>query len=248
MSIESQDDLINLLRIGRIVGLTLQHMKDSVRVGMTTAELDAMGEAFLTQHGARSAPRLTYDFPGVTCISINDEAAHGIPGPRVIQAGDLVNIDVSAELDGYYADTGATVPMPPVSPARQKLCNYGQSALQQGIAAAQAGRPLYEIGRAMENEARRGGFTTIRDLPGHGVGRSLHEPPSVPAFYTRQASQRLTDGLVITIEPFVSTRARRVVQADDGWTLKTPDGSLIAQYEHTVVITRGRPILVTAVQ
>jgi methionyl aminopeptidase len=248
MSIESQNDLINLLRIGRIVGLTLQHMQDSVRVGMTTAELDAMGAAFLTQHGARSAPRLTYDFPGDTCISINDEAAHGIPGQRVIQAGDLVNIDVSAELDGYYADTGATVPMPPVSPLSQKLCNYGQSALQQGIAAAQAGRPLYEIGRAMENEARRGGFATIRDLPGHGVGRALHEPPSVPAFYTRQASQRLTDGLVITIEPFVSTRARRVVQADDGWTLKTPDGSLIAQYEHTVVITRGRPILVTSVQ
>lgn len=247
MSIESQNDLVNLMRIGRIVGLTLQHMRELVRVGMTTAELDALGAAFLKQHGARSAPQLTYDFPGATCISINDEAAHGIPGARVIQPGDLVNIDVSAELDGYYADTGATVPMPPVAPLQQKLCNTAQSALKQGLAAAQAGRPIYEIGRAMENEARRGGFAVIRDLPGHGVGRGLHEPPSVPAFYTRQASQRLTDGLVITIEPFLSTRANRIVQADDGWTLRTPDGSLTAQYEHTVVITKGRPVLVTAV-
>lgn len=247
MSIESQDDLTNLLRIGKIVGLTLQHMKESLRVGMTTADLDAIGEAFLNEHGARSAPRLTYNFPGGTCISINDEAAHGIPGERVIQAGDLVNIDVSAELDGYWADTGATVPMLPVTPLKQKLCTFAQSALKQGIAAAQAGRPIYEIGRATENEARRGGFSVIRDLPGHGVGRKLHEPPSVPSFYTREAHERLTDGLVITIEPFLSTGAKRIAQAGDGWTLKTPDGGPCAQYEHTVVITKGRPILVTAV-
>ncbi len=247
MSIESESDLLGLMRIGRIVGLTLQHMRERVRAGMTTAELDAIGAEFLQQNGARSAPIITYNFPGFTCISINDEAAHGIPGERVIQEGDLVNIDVSAELDGFYADTGATVPIPPVAPLQEKLCSFGQSALKQGINAAQAGRPIYEIGRAIESEARRGGFTTIRDLPGHGVGRHLHEPPSVPAFYTRQASERLTDGLVITIEPFVSTGARRIVQMDDGWTLKTPDGSLIAQYEHTVVITRGRPILVTTV-
>jgi methionyl aminopeptidase len=247
MSIESERDLVGLLCIGRIVGLALQHMKSHVKPGMTTAELDAIGEMFLKQHGARSAPQLTYNFPGFTCISINDEAAHGIPGERVIQQGDLVNIDVSAELDGYWADTGASVPMLPVTPIKQKLCDYTQAALNKAIAAARAGRPLNEIGRASENEARRGGFSVIRDLPGHGIGRSLHEAPSVPGFYNKRANQRIKEGMVFTIEPFLSTRARHVVTGDDGWTLKTPDGSLTAQYEHTVVITKDRPILVTAV-
>jgi methionyl aminopeptidase len=248
MTIESEQDLKGLLRIGKIVGQTLQHMGAALRAGMTTAELDAIGAEFLKQHGARSAPILTYQFPGHTCISLNDEAAHGIPShKRLIQVGDLVNIDVSAELDGFIADTGATFPMPPVSKIKQRLCECTQAALQKALAAAKAGRPIYEIGRAAESEARRHGFTIIRDLPGHGVGRKLHEPPSVPNFYTKKAKDILTEGLVITIEPFISTRASHIATQADGWTLKTTDGSLAAQYEHTVVITKDRPILVTAV-
>jgi methionyl aminopeptidase len=247
MSIESEKDLIGLLRIGRIVGLTLQKMAESLRPGITTGELDAIGAELLRKEGARSAPILTYNFPGATCISINDEAAHGIPGSRVIQTGDLVNIDVSAELDGYFADTGATVPMLPVEPLKQKLADCTRSALEKGLAAARAGSRIYDIGRAMENEVRRCGFHIIRDLPGHGVGRKLHEPPSVPGFFNKRANDILKEGLVITIEPFVSTRASHIVTAADGWTLKTPDGSLAAQYEHTIVITKDRPILVTAV-
>ncbi|NWG17642.1 MAG: type I methionyl aminopeptidase [Chloroflexi bacterium] len=247
MSIESEKDLIGLLRIGRIVGLTLQRMRESLRPGITTGELDTIGAELLRKEGARSAPILTYNFPGATCISINDEAAHGIPGDRVIQTGDLVNIDVSAELDGYFADTGATVPILPVEPLKQKLADCTRSALEKGLAAARAGNRIYDIGRAMENEVRRGGFRIIRDLPGHGVGRKLHEPPSVPGFFNKRANDILKEGLVITIEPFVSTRASHVVAAADGWTLKTPDGSLAAQYEHTVIITKDRPILVTAV-
>jgi methionyl aminopeptidase len=247
MTIESEKDLVGLMRIGRIVGLTIQKMKESLRPGITTKELDDIGAAFLKQHGARSAPIVTYKFPGVTCISINDEAAHGIPGNRKVKIGDLVNIDVSAELDGYFADAGETIPMLPVSSVAQKLCDFTRSAQEKAIAAARAGRPVFEIGRAAENEARRGGFSIIRDLPGHGVGRKLHEPPSVPNFYTRRASQILAEGMVLTIEPFLSVKANRVVTQPDGWTLKTPDGSLAAQYEHTVVITKDRPILVTAV-
>lgn len=247
MSIESEKDLIGLLRIGRIVGLTLQKMAESLRPGITTGELDAIGAELLRKEGARSAPILTYNFPGATCISINDEAAHGIPGSRVVQTGDLVNIDVSAELDGYFADTGATVPMLPVEPLKQKLADCTRSALEKGLAAARAGNRIYDIGRAMENEVRRCGFHIIRDLPGHGVGRKLHEPPSVPGFFNKRANDILKEGLVITIEPFVSTRASHIVTAADGWTLKTPDGSLAAQYEHTIVITKDRPILVTAV-
>jgi len=247
MTIESQADMVGMLRIGKIVGMTLQKMKEAVRPGMTTAELDAIGAEFLRHEGAHSAPIITYQYPGATCISINDEAAHGIPGKRIIQTGDLVNIDVSAELDGYFADTGATVPMLPVSGIKQKLADCAQAALEKGIAAATAGRPINEIGRAMEAQARSCGFTTIRDLPGHGIGRKLHDKPSVPGFYTKRARELMTEGMVFTIEPFVSTKANRIVTMPDGWTLKTPDGSLVAQYEHTVIITKGRPLLVTAV-
>lgn len=247
MTIDSEKDLIGLLRIGKVVGMTLKTMLEAVRPGMTTGELDALGAELLKKEGARSAPIITYKFPGTTCISLNDEAAHGIPGERVIQVGDLVNIDVSAELDGYFADTGATIPMLPVEPVKQQLATCTRSALEKGLAAAKAGNRIFEIGKAMENEVRRCGFRVIRDLPGHGVGRKLHEPPSVPGFFNKRANDVLREGMVITIEPFVSTRASHIVTASDGWTLKTPDGSPAAQYEHTVVITKDRPILVTAV-
>jgi methionyl aminopeptidase len=247
MSIESDQDLVKLKAIGRIVALALREMKTRVRPGITTAELDEVGQRFLEKHGARSAPTLAYNFPGATCISINNEAAHGIPGERVIRKGDLVNIDVSAELDGYFADTGASIPVPPAKPLHQKLCNCTRRALKKAMAAAQAGRPLNEIGKAVESTARRCGFSVIRNLPGHGVGRSIHEDPSVPCVYSPRANQRLTPGLVITIEPFLATGAEQVVEDPDGWTLKTSDGSLVAQYEHTIVITQGRPIIITAV-
>jgi methionyl aminopeptidase len=247
MSIDSEKDLMGLLKIGRIVGMTLQTMREALRPGMTTAELDEIGAKYLKQNGARSAPILTYKFPGTTCISINDEAAHGIPGDRVIQPGDLVNIDVSAELDGYWADTGASIPLEPTTSQKQRLCDYTKKALEIAIKTARAGVPINAIGRAVEGHAKKGGYTIIRDLPGHGVGRKLHEAPSVPNFYDGRFNTRLTEGLVITLEPFLAMGARHVVTQPDGWTLKTSDGSLAAQYEHTVIITKDRPILVTAV-
>jgi len=247
MSIDSQEDIIALMKIGRIVGLTLRHMLGQVRTGMSTAELDAIGEAFLKSHGARSAPILAYNFPGYTCISINDEAAHGIPGERVIQPGDMVNIDVSAELNGYWADNGASMIVPPVSPEKQRLCDYTKKALEAAIDAARAGQPIHAVGRIIENVARSGHYSTIRELPGHGVGRHIHEKPSIPNYFERRANQKLTEGLVITLEPFLSTGKGRIKTDPDGWTLRTTDGGLVAQYEHTVIITKDRPILVTAV-
>lgn len=246
MSIESDNDLRGLLRIGRIVGLTLREMRERLRLGMTTAELDAIGRAFLERHGARSAPMLAYDFPGATCISINDEAAHGIPGDRLIRPGDLVNIDVSAELDGYFADAAVTVPVPPTSDLQRRLCGCAQVALEKSIAVARAGRPINAIGRQAEAHARRCGFRIIRELTGHGVGRHIHEPPTVPNYDDRKATALLSDGLVITVEPFLSAGSGRVIVAEDGWTLKSPDGSLTVQYEHTIVVSRGRPLVITA--
>ncbi len=249
MSIEGEHDLVGLLRIGRIVGLTLKHMQAALRPGMTTAELDAVGAAFLREHGARSAPILAYNYPAHTCISINDEAAHAVPGPRVIQPGDLVNIDVSAELDGYWADTGASIPVPPVDPAKQRLCDYTLEALQAAVGAARGGQPMHAIGRAVEAVARRGGYQVIRELGGHGVGRHLHEHPrSIPHYFERRAARKLVPGMVITLEPFLTTGAIHVKTDPDGWTLRTTDGSLAAQFEHTVIITDGAPILVTAVE
>ncbi len=245
MIVRTEQELAALQRIGRICALALAEMKAAVRPGLTTAALDAVGAAVLARYGARSAPQLIYRFPGATCISLNSEAAHGIPGPRVIQPGDLVNIDVSAELDGYFADCAWTVAVPPVPPIKQRLADCARAALWEGIAHARAGRRVNAIGRATEGVARRCGFSIIRSLPGHGVGRSLHEEPTVPAFFTPQASARLREGMVLTVEPFLTTGAESIVEGPDGWTLSTPDGSLSAQYEHTILITRGQPQVIT---
>jgi methionyl aminopeptidase len=248
MSIGSDKDVVGLRRIGRIVALAVREMSKHIRPGITTAELDEVGRAFLHKCGARSAPKLVYNFPGTTCISVNDEAAHGIPGNRIVRAGDLVNLDVSAELDGYFADTGATIPVPPISPISAKLCQCTQAALNRAIATVQVGAPINLIGKAVEAEARRCGFSVIQELGGHGVGRSIHEEPSgVLNYYEPRDRRRLTAGLVFTIEPFLSTGATYVVTSTDRWTLKTPDGSLTAQYEHTLIVTRRGSIIVTAV-
>lgn len=247
MSIESEQDLEGLKRSGRVVALTVLEMARHLKPGITTKELDDIGAAFLKKHGARSAPIMAYNFPGWTCISVNDEAAHGIPGDRVIQAGDLVNIDVSAELDGYVTDTGSTFAVPPVSPGKQKLMTCTKQALQNALSVARAGQSINAIGGAVEAQAKKCGFKVIRNLTGHGVGRHIHEEPrNVLNYYDNRDRRKLKEGMVLTIEPFLSTGAEAVITMRDGWTLKTPDGSLLAQYEHTIVITKGKPIIITA--
>jgi methionyl aminopeptidase len=246
MTIDSAHDLANLKRIGRIVALALKDMRENVRPGITTDELDKIGDAILKQHGARSAPQLVYNFPGATCISINNEAAHGIPGSRTVQPGDLVNLDVSAELDGYFADAAVTVEVPPVDTRRHNLVHCAQRALQLAIAASRAGQPLNAIGRVIEKEAETCGFHTLHDLGGHGVGRGIHEDPhNIANYYNPNDRRVLVEGLVMTIEPFLTTGAQHVFTETDGWTLKTKDGSLSAQFEHTLVITKGKPVVIT---
>ncbi|MFN8531444.1 MAG: type I methionyl aminopeptidase [Anaerolineae bacterium] len=249
MSIDSPSDVQGLLRIGRVVGLAIKAMREAMRPGMTTLELDAIGAAVLRQYGARSAPIITYKYPGNTCISINDEVAHGIPSDnRVIQPGDLVNVDVSAELDGYFADSGYSQAVPPVTPETEKLCTAGQQALEVAIDAARAGKPMYVIGKAVQAYADKQGYNIIRELNGHGVGRKLHEEPrNIPNHYNRAATTMLKEGMVITLEPFLTPGKGRIYTMDDKWTLKTIDGKVAVQYEHTVIITKDRPILVTAV-
>ena len=246
MTIDHDDDLEGLRRAGRAVAEARDAMLAAVAPGVTTGALDAIGRDVLRLHGARSAPQLAVGFPACTCVSVNDEAAHGIPSAlRTLADGDLVNVDVSAELDGYWADTGASVPVGEVSPRAVRLVEATRQAQREAMAAARAGRPLRHIGRAVQRRARREGFTVIGNLNGHGVGGFLHEPPSVPGVEDPSDRTVLWEGLVLAIEPFLSFSATHAVEGDDGWTLRTADGSLVAQYEHTVVVTRGRPIVLT---
>ena len=235
-------------RIGEICGLTLKLMLDSAEAGMSTRDLDDIGRDFMLKMGAVSAPIQAYEFPGYTCISLNDEAAHGIPRKdRLIRAGDLLNVDVSAVLENYWGDTGATIIVPPERPALRNLCQATRSALQLAIDMARPGRRANAIGRAVEKFAKRHGYRTLRELGGHGVGRHIHEKPSIPNYYNKRNRDVLADGMVLTLEPFLNAGRGRIKTEDDGWTLRTVDGSLTAQYEHTVIINGDNPILVTEV-
>jgi methionyl aminopeptidase len=246
MSIDGQHDVEGLRRAGAAVAEARDTMAEHVRAGITTLELDAIGREVLRRHGARSAPQVAYDFPGTTCISVNDELAHGIPSKRVLKDGDLVNIDVSVELDGYWADSGASYAVGAVIPRLRNLLHTTRAALNDAMQEVRAGAPMRNIGRAVEKRAKRAGFRVVRDLCGHGVGRHIHEPPNVPNTFERTNREVLHEGLVITIEPFLTTGATSIYEADDGWTLRTPDRSIGAQFEHTMIVTRGAPIVVTA--
>lgn len=246
MTIENEQQLEKLRVIGRIVANVLRDMMQHARPGMTTAELDAYGAALLERAGARSAPQITYGFPGATCISVNEEVAHGIPGARVLQAGDMVNVDVSAEKDGFFADTGGSFAIPPLSNEKQRLCFATREALANAMQEARAGKPLNRIGKAIEQTAKRKGFRVITNLCSHGVGGALHEyPEEIYGYYEPRDRRVLKEGMVITIEPFLSDRNREVEDGGDGWTLVGRPGSISAQYEHTMVITRGAPIVLT---
>jgi len=246
MTIQNEDDVAALSRIGRIVSYVLQEMLDAAQPGMTTRELDALGAKLLEKHGARSAPILAYDFPGATCISINEQAAHGVPGDRVIRAGDMLNVDVSAELEGYFADTGGTRVVPPTTAQKTRLCHATRTALEEAMKQARAGRPINAIGAAIERTAKSFGFKVIENLGSHGIGRSLHEEPEhIPGYFDPTDERVLEKGMVITIEPFLSTKSRIVRETSDGWTLVGAQGNLSAQYEHTMIITEDEPIVVT---
>jgi len=246
MTIGSEDDLEKLKAAGRLVARTLKAMGEALEPGITTRELDALGRALLEAEGARSAPELTYDFPGATCISVGPDVAHGIPDERVVQAGDLINIDVSAELDGFFADTGASFAVPPVSNRVERLCRDGRRALWTGIRAVRPGADLNAPGREIEAFARKNGYSLVRNLASHGVGASLHEEPTeIATWADRSERRKITEGLAFTLEPFLSLGANWVEEGHDGWTLRPPGGEPTVQYEHTLVATRRGPVVVT---
>jgi methionyl aminopeptidase len=245
MVVETAEELEGLRAAGRVVAKALRAMRAQVRPGITTAELDAVGARVFKQAGARSGPQLDYGFPGVNCISVNDEAVHGIPGPRRLRAGDLVKLDVTAELNSFYADACMSVPVGKARPTTTRLVMAAQRALRAGIEAARADAPLNVIGAAVEETVRARGFSVCASLTGHGIGRRIHEDPHVPNHYVSELSQSLSVGLVLTIEPIISAGTGAVHALPNGWTVSTSDGSRCAHVEHTVVIADGPPELLT---
>jgi methionyl aminopeptidase len=246
MSIESHADWKGLREAARVARLALDRLEASVAAGITTRELDRIAAEVFAGYGARSAPQLVYGFPGTVLISVNDEIVHGIPGERRLERGDLVKLDVTVEKDGYVADAARSVIVEEGSPTARRLVECATAAFHAALSVARAGTLVNEISRAVEREVRGAGFVVIRGLSGHGVGRTIHEAPDVPNEYDPHQRDVLTEGLAITIEPMLSVSSRRPVKSGDGWTMRTHDGSLAAHHEHTLVITRSAPIVLTA--
>lgn len=248
MIIKNDAELEALKEIGLIVAEVLYKMGLAVEPGISTRELDAMGLRWLTEAGAQSAPQAVYKFPGATCISINHRVAHGIPDKTCLRAGDLVNIDVSAVKNSFFGDTGSSFCVPPAQPKRAELCRIGREILDLAIAEVSPGRPVNIIGKTISHEAQKRGYTVIRNLGSHGVGRSLHEEPSfIAPYYDANDNRMLKAGMVITIEPFVSTGGKEVKQERDGWTLSTHKRYDTVQYEHSMVIQEGGALILTPV-
>src|SRR3989441_3265408 len=245
MTVRRKEDLSGLREAGRVVRRCLLEMTDHVRAGVTTAQLDEVAAGVLRRHGARSAPVLVYGFPGEVCISVNDEIVHGVPSHRVLRDGDLVKLDVTAEKDGYMADAAVTVGVGKVSPDRAALIDCAGRAFRRAMGVARAGERLSAIGREIEAEVKRSGFAVVRELAGHGIGRTIHEEPTVLNFEDPRDRRRLTEGMVLAVAPIIAMGTGRSKTARHGWDHRTGDGAPAAHYEGTILITADVPILVT---
>ena len=236
-----------MIKISEIVGTTLRKMIEFTQPGMSTKEIDDYGAGLLKSYGARSAPRLAYRFPGYTCISINNEVAHGIPSrQKIVQEGDLINIDVSAELNGFWSDNGGSFVLGKDIYQRNPLVDASRQILHKAIQNVHSGVMISELGRIIETEANNRGMKVIRNLVGHGVGRNLHEEPGeIPCYFDASLKKKFKKNAVVAIETFISTKATFAHEKGDGWTYITRDGSFVAQHEHTIVVTDHEPIILT---
>jgi methionyl aminopeptidase len=247
MSINNDTELTGMKKVAEAVAITLKEMRDHARPGMTTRELDDYGGSILDKFRARSAPYLTYNFPGFTCISVNNEFAHGVPSDKkILHDGDLVNIDVSAELDGFWADNGGSFVLGTDHHQHQQLIDRSKQILHKAIAHIKGGVRIADIGHLMESEARSSGYKVIKNLGGHGVGRGLHEAPdNILNYRNRFDKRRFKKQSVVAIETFIATASTLAVETNDAWTLVGNKGGYVAQHEHSIVITDGEPIVLT---
>ena len=244
--IKTNEEIEKMRQSGRIVAEVHQLMRELVRPGVTTAELDAAGEALIRSRGATPSFLGYRGYPASLCISVNEEVVHGIPGSRIIQEGDIVSIDVGAYLDGYHGDGAITLPVGNVDTEWVRLMAVTEEALYRGIEAAQVGNQITHISQAVQNHVEAQGFSVVRDLIGHGIGKSMHEDPEVPNFVTRRKGAKLQPGMVIAIEPMVNMGTHLVTYLSDGWTVVTGDRKPSAHFEHTVAIMTDGPKILTA--
>ena len=247
MSISKEEELIGMQKASEAVAFTLKEMRNYAQAGMSTKQLDNYGAAILSDFGAKSAPFLTYQFPGCTCISVNNEFCHGIPSDkRILKEGDLVNIDVSAELNGFWSDNGGSFVIGEDIRQHQKLIDASKQILHKAIFSIKGGVRISDIGHLIETEAKKYGYKVIKNLTGHGVGRSLHEEPGEIANYRDRFNlTRFRKNAVVAIETFISTTSTYVDTLQDGWTMVGNKGGFMAQHEHTIVVTDGKPIVLT---
>lgn len=247
MSITNETELIGMQKVSEVVGKTLKMMKAYAKVGMSTKELDDYGAEILKQYGAKSAPYETYGFPGYTCISVNEEAAHGIPSAhKILKQGDLVNIDVSAELNGFWSDNGGSFIMGKDIHNHLPLVNASKSILRKAISNIKGGVKIADIGYIIETEAKKKGFKVIKNLAGHGVGKSLHEKrDNILNYRVKSNQERFKKNTTVAIETFISTKSNIAVELKDGWTLVGNKGGFVTQHEQTILITENEPIILT---
>lgn len=247
MSITNETELAGMKKVSEAVATTLRQMIAYARPGMTTKELDDFGNDILHSFGAISAPKLAYGFPGCACISVNNEFCHGIPSAqRILKEGDLINVDVSAELDGYWSDNGASFVIGKDINGHQALVDASRDILQKAISNIKGGVRIADIGGLIETEAKKRGLRTVHNITGHGIGRSLHEEPfEIASYRDRFNKQRFKKNSVVAIETFISTDSTIAITLNDEWTMVGNRGGYMAQHEHTIIVTDGKPVILT---
>jgi methionyl aminopeptidase len=243
--LKSDQEIEKIGQASRIVALTLAYLKEWVKPGVSTQELDRLAEEFIVKQGARPAFKGYRDFPCTLCTSINEEVVHGIPSKRRLKEGDIIGIDAGAVVEGYFGDAAITLPVGKIAPEIQHLLEATEQALYKGIAQASPGNRLSDISHAIQVHAEGAGYSVVTDFVGHGIGRNLHEDPQVPNFGQPGQGPRLKEGMVLAIEPMVNMGGSAVKILEDHWTVVTQDGELSAHFEHTIAVTSQGPVILT---
>ena len=242
---KSEREIGYMREAGRVVAGALAEVAKMVRPGVTTAEIDQVAEEYILSKGARPAFKGLYGFPATVCASINEQVVHGIPGLKKLENGDIISIDVGAEINGFFGDAAQTFPVGEITPELQKIIDVTKEALNSGIKMARNGNRLSDISHAVQSYVEKNGYSVVRDYVGHGIGSKMHEEPQVPNFGRPGRGPRLKTGMTLAIEPMVNMGTYEVLTLPDNWTVVTRDGKPSVHFEHTIAITDGDPIILT---